>query len=86
MIVGYRKCIKEWTIIGRLHRIRVPTLLITGKDDMCKHYCSEPYFWGVDKIKWINFDQSSHLPFWEEREKYMKVVGTWLSDMGSHKK
>ncbi|KAF5319794.1 hypothetical protein D9611_012853 [Ephemerocybe angulata] len=69
----------NWTIIGRIHLIRVPLFLITGKEDMVQSYVSEPYFWGVPgKVKWVEFQKSSHVPFWEEREKFMQLVGEWI--------
>lgn len=29
----------------------------------------------MDRIKWYKFARSFHLPWWEEREHYMAVVG-----------
>ncbi|TEB18525.1 alpha/beta-hydrolase [Coprinellus micaceus] len=57
---------KTWSITDRIHLIRVPS------------YASEPFFWGLKNVKWVNMEKSSHLPFWEEREKYMVIVGKWL--------
>jgi pimeloyl-ACP methyl ester carboxylesterase len=45
---------------------------------MIQSYASEPFFWGLKNVKWVNMEKSSHLPFWEEREKYMDIVGKWL--------
>lgn len=69
---------KTWSITDRIHLIRVPVLLITATDDMIQSYASEPFFWGLKNVKWVNMEKSSHLPFWEEREKYMDIVGKWL--------
>ncbi|KAF6743911.1 proline iminopeptidase [Ephemerocybe angulata] len=69
---------RNWTIIDRLPSIRVPLLLLTGKEDMLQGYASEPYFWRVNKARWIEFQNSSHVPFWEEREKFMTTVNEWL--------
>ncbi|KAF5309300.1 hypothetical protein D9611_015005 [Ephemerocybe angulata] len=69
---------KTWTILGRIHQIRVPVFLITATDDFVQSYTAEPFFWGLKRIKWINLEHSSHLPFWEEPENYMNLVGKWL--------
>ncbi|KAF6743294.1 proline iminopeptidase [Ephemerocybe angulata] len=72
---------KTWTILGRIHCIHVPVLLITATDDFVQGYTAEPFFWGLEKIKWINLEHSSHLPFWEEPENYMDIVGKWLDNI-----
>jgi pimeloyl-ACP methyl ester carboxylesterase len=38
-----------------------------------------PYFFNIPKAKWITMDKTSHMPFWEERERYMKLVEDFLS-------
>ena len=32
----------------------------------------------VSKVKWVTFSKSSHMPHWEERERYMQIVGDFL--------
>ncbi|KAF6741647.1 proline iminopeptidase [Ephemerocybe angulata] len=71
---------KKWSIVGRIHLIKVPVLLITATDDMIQSYAAEPFFWEAQKVKWINLEHSSHLPFWEEPENYMRIVGEWLEN------
>lgn len=68
-----------------MHLIRIPVLLITATDDMIQPYASEPFFWALKRVKWINLEKSSHLPFWEEREHYMSIVGKWLDGVDSQK-
>lgn len=79
----YRLESKEWTIADRIHEIQVPVLLITATEDMIQSYASEGFFWGVEKVKWINLEHSTHLPFWEERENYMGILGKWLDGVNS---
>ena len=38
----------------------------------------EPYFEKVDKAKWFTFAESSHMPHWEERDRFMEVVRGFL--------
>ena len=68
-----------------MHLIRVPVLLVTATDDMIKPYVAEPFFWGVEKVKWVNLENVSHLPFWEDRESYVELVGKWLDGFNLQK-
>ncbi|KAI0775111.1 proline-specific peptidase [Trametes elegans] len=72
-----------WTIIDRLHQIQVPTLVINGRYDFAQDYVTRPYSDNIPNSKWIKFEDSSHTPHWEERERYMKVVGDFLAGGGS---
>jgi L-proline amide hydrolase len=64
-----------------VHLIRVPTLLINGEYDFEADDVCAPFFRSIEKIKWVKFAQSSHMPHWEERERYMQVVETFLRDI-----
>jgi pimeloyl-ACP methyl ester carboxylesterase len=60
----------------------VPTLLINGgfeADDVCA-----PFFSGIDKVKRVKFDKTSHMPHWEEREKYVDIVESFLREYEGH--
>ncbi|KAI5118247.1 hypothetical protein M0805_007496 [Coniferiporia weirii] len=71
---------KEWDITDRIHLIRVPTLLVSGEYDYMAEEACLPFFRGIEKIKWVKFAQSSHTPHVEERERYMKVLNSFLLD------
>ena len=34
---------------------------------------------GIAGSEWVVFEESSHMPHVEERERYMQVVGDWLA-------
>ncbi|KAJ6521622.1 hypothetical protein DFH09DRAFT_938902, partial [Mycena vulgaris] len=36
-----------------------------------------PFFRESPHVKRVTFTESSHMPHWEERERYMEVVGTF---------
>ena len=67
-----------WTVIDDLHKINVPTLLLSGRNDMVQDTVVQPFFDKIPKIKWMTFEKSSHTPMWEEREKFMEVVEHFL--------
>ena len=54
--------------------------MINGRFDEAQDECVMPYFQGIEHVKWVNFAESAHLPHWEERERYMEVVGAFLDD------
>ncbi|KAJ7792084.1 proline-specific peptidase [Mycena leptocephala] len=69
----------HWDITDKIHLMRhVPTLLINGEYDYLTDKVCAPFYWGIDRIKWVKFALSSHMPHWEERERYMQVVGQFL--------
>ncbi|KAF2105095.1 proline-specific peptidase [Rhizodiscina lignyota] len=72
--------LKYWNIKSQLHMIKVPVLLINGKFDEAQDECVMPYFQGIEHVKWVHFAESAHMPHWEERDRYMQVVGAFLDD------
>jgi pimeloyl-ACP methyl ester carboxylesterase len=70
--------IGAWSIEDRIHQIKVSTLLINGKYDGAQDSVMEPFFNGIDKVKWVRFGESSHMPHLEEPEAFLKVVGDFL--------
>lgn len=69
---------KDWSIVDRLHLIKVPTFIINGPADISQDFVVAPLFWGIPKAKWITIESSSHMPFWETRERYMELVAQFL--------
>ncbi|EED80167.1 predicted protein [Postia placenta Mad-698-R] len=56
-----------------------PTLILNGVDDEAGDICVSPLFWKIPKAKWVKFAHSSHMPFFEEKEKYLEVVAQFLT-------
>ena len=71
--------LKHWTIVDRLHLIQAPTLLISGKYDEATPACVQPFADRIKNVRWVKFENSSHMPHVEETERYLKVVGEFLS-------
>jgi pimeloyl-ACP methyl ester carboxylesterase len=57
----------------------VPTLVVHGGDEQAKDVVVAPFFWNIPKTRWVTFKDSTHMPFWEERERYMKLIDEFLS-------
>ena len=71
--------IKDWQVKNRLGEINVPTLLVSGRYDEAAPPLQETLQAGINGAVWELFEESSHLPHYEERERYMQVVGDWLA-------
>jgi len=71
--------IKDWQSKDRLGEITVPTLLTSGRYDEATPALQEPLLDGIPDCEWVLFEESSHSPYVEERERYMRVVGDWLA-------
>ncbi|KII87181.1 hypothetical protein PLICRDRAFT_112677 [Plicaturopsis crispa FD-325 SS-3] len=72
--------LKDWSIVDEVHKISVPTLLLNGRYDEAQDSVVVPFFRSIPKVKWFTFAESSHMPMFEERERYMEIVGTFLTD------
>lgn len=71
---------KDWSIVGRLSTIEVPTLLISGRYDEATEACVKPYADEIPDVRWRIFEQSSHMPHVEEREACMAEVTAFLEE------
>ena len=70
--------LKNWSIVDRLDRIAVPTLLISGRYDEATPATVQPFADHIKDVRWQVFEYSSHMPHVEETELYMKTVGAFL--------
>jgi L-proline amide hydrolase len=71
--------IKDWQAKDRLASIDVPTLLVSGRYDEAAPALQETLRSEIPKCEWVLFQESSHTPHLEERDRYMQVVGDWLA-------
>ncbi|KAI1796911.1 proline-specific peptidase [Ganoderma leucocontextum] len=70
--------LRDWSILKDISKINVPTLLLNSVHDEAQDNVIAPFFHSIPKVKWFTFAESSHMPQYEEREKYMQVVGSFL--------
>src|SRR6266508_2935524 len=60
--------LRDWTIVDRVGRIAIPTLLISGRYDEATEATVQPYADRIPKVRWEIFEDSSHMPHVEEEE------------------
>jgi len=70
--------IRYWDVTNQLHKIRVPTLVTGGRFDEVSPVEARSIHRGIKGSKLATFQQSSHLPMWEERERFMRVISKFL--------
>jgi L-proline amide hydrolase len=70
--------LKDWDVIGRLGEIRVPTLITSGRHDEATPALMEPLYEGIAGSEWAIFEDSAHMAYLEEPERYLQVVGGFL--------
>ena len=76
--------LKAWSITQDLHKISEQTcpggvLLLNGKDDEVQDDAMQPFQDKVTaKCSWHQFARSSHMPFAEEHDEFIEVVGSFL--------
>lgn len=76
--------LKDWDIVERLAEIQVPTLVIGGRYDEATPAITETVHHGIAGSEWVIFERSSHTPHLEETERYIQVLGQFLSRVEAH--
>jgi len=71
--------LKTFDIRADLHKINVPTLVTNGRYDGARDFVQQPFFDNIPHVKWVEFAESSHTPLYEEKERYLKVIGDFLA-------
>jgi proline-specific peptidase len=71
--------LKDWDVIDRLGEIQVPTLVTSGRHDECTPALVEPLRAGIEGAEWVLFDNSAHMSYLEEPQRYLDVVGGFLA-------
>ncbi|HEV3268109.1 MAG TPA: proline iminopeptidase-family hydrolase [Acidimicrobiales bacterium] len=70
--------LKNWSVVERVQHIVAPTLLLSGRFDEATPATVQPFFDAIPDVRWEIFEASSHMPFIEERERYLTVVEDFL--------
>jgi L-proline amide hydrolase len=70
--------LRTWSVVDTVHKIEVPTLLISGRFDEATPATVQPFFDAIPDVRWEILEQSSHMPFLEEPERFDEVVNAFL--------
>lgn len=72
--------LRNWSVVDQVHAIVAPTLLLSGRFDEATPATVQPFFDSIPDVRWEIFEQSSHMPFVEEPERYLAVVEAFLAE------
>jgi proline-specific peptidase len=70
--------LKNWDITSRLGEIQVPTLITAGRHDEFTPRQAQALSSGIQGSELVTFENSSHMQFVEEPDRYYQVVGGFL--------
>ncbi|HEY1762031.1 MAG TPA: proline iminopeptidase-family hydrolase [Acidimicrobiales bacterium] len=70
--------LRDWSVVERVDQIIAPTLLLSGRHDEATPATVQPFFDRIPDVRWVIFEESSHMPFVEEPEHYRDVVTSFL--------
>ena len=70
---------RYWDVTGRLETVTVPTLVLGGRYDEVSPVVASDIHEYIRGSELTFFSNSSHLPFWEERERFMQRVLKFMS-------
>jgi len=71
--------LRNWSVVDRVGNINASTLLLSGRHDEATPATVQPFFDNIADVRWEIFEDSSHMPFVEEPEKYRIVVESFLA-------
>jgi proline-specific peptidase len=69
---------RYWDVTNQLHTIRLPTLVLGGRYDEVSPVVAREIHKYIRGSQLTIFPNSSHLPFWEERDAFMQRVLRFL--------
>lgn len=71
--------LKDWDIMDRLSEITLPTLFVAGRYDECTPEHMQMMHERVAGSQFALFENSAHMPFYEERESCMSTIREFMS-------
>lgn len=75
----YTGNMKDWNRIPDMTSIEVPSLILVGRHDELTPACSGKMHRALPNSELVVFENSSHMPFFEEPKRYFAVLGDFLN-------
>ena len=70
--------LKDFEYLDRLGEITVPTLIISGVDDLCTPLVAKSMYDRIPGSRWELFEGARHMCFADQTEHYLKLMREWL--------
>lgn len=71
--------LKDWDYTDKLDRIKVPTLIISGTNDLCTPLIAKTMYDRIPNSHWELFDGCRHMCFAEKTDEYINLLNDWFS-------
>ncbi|GAM91058.1 hypothetical protein ANO11243_091050 [Dothideomycetidae sp. 11243] len=73
--------LREWSVIPRLHRIEVPTLMFNGEFDASYERASRPFFERIPRVRWVVIPDEGQavIGHGKRHERAVKILEEFLS-------
>lgn len=72
--------LQPYEYTDKLPTLDMPILITSGTNDLSTPLVAKTMFDAIPNAKWELFAYSRHMPFVEEREKYVKILQAWLEE------
>lgn len=70
----------HWDYRNQLDKIKVPTLITSGTDDLCTPLIAKTMYDLIPDASWDLFPKSRHMPFVDENRAYLSQLNKWLDE------
>ncbi len=75
---------EKFNVISQLTKIKVPTLILVGKDDfICPPSQAQCMHEGIPNSELYIFEKCGHYPFYEVPDEFFRVVHEWVQKSAS---
>jgi proline iminopeptidase len=72
----------RWDVTGDLRRVRIPTLVRVGQFDHVTPECAREIHRAIPHSKLVIARGQGHIPFYEDRDRYISLLRTFFSRAG----
>lgn len=73
--------LRDWSVTDRLQEIECPTLVLNGEYDEIAPELGAEMAAEIPNARFVEFEEASHLPLWEDRETHSEVVSEFLESV-----
>ncbi|MBW9212037.1 MULTISPECIES: proline iminopeptidase [Terrabacteria group] len=70
--------LSHFEVSDELQKIQMPTLIISGTEDLCSPLVAKTMFDQISNAKWELVPDARHMVFMDQWEQYQKIMKNWL--------
>jgi pimeloyl-ACP methyl ester carboxylesterase len=71
--------LKDWSAVDIVGKIEAETLVINGVEEGPSDEAVRPFVEGIRNVEWIKLKGTTHMPMYEDPERYFEVVVEFLT-------